>query len=87
MATKKKVVNEVPMELPTTKDIQERMYEELRKMNEYHHRMDWKMWVILQMVQQIAIENGYQFNIQGLTGDGDVEDDPEAAPDGNKETF
>lgn len=46
-------------------DVQERILLELRKQNEYLHRMDWKFWSIMQMVKIIGEENGYMFDEQG----------------------
>ena len=44
-------------------DVQERILIELRKQNEYLHRMDWKFWSIMQMITIIGQENGYMFDI------------------------
>lgn len=46
-------------------DVQERILLELRKQNEYLHRMDWKFWTIMSMVKVIGEENGYLFDIEG----------------------
>jgi hypothetical protein len=35
--------------------------EELKKQTEYLHRMDWKLWMLMNMVQIIGEENGYSF--------------------------
>lgn len=34
---------------------------ELKKQTEYLHRMDWKLWMLMNMVQIIGEENGYSF--------------------------
>lgn len=41
--------------------------EELKKQTEYMHRMDWKLWMIMNMVRIVGEENGYTFRLhQGL---------------------
>ena len=47
-------------------NVQDRILLELRKQNEYLHRMDWKFWVLMQMVKIIGEENGYDFSIEQL---------------------
>lgn len=37
--------------------------EELKKQNEYFERIDWKLWVLQNIVELVARENGYQFDI------------------------
>jgi hypothetical protein len=42
--------------------------EELKKQTEYLHRVDWKLWMIMNMVRIIGEENGYTFRLhQGLS--------------------
>jgi hypothetical protein len=42
--------------------------EELKKQTEYLHRVDWKLWMIMNMVRIIGEENGYAFRLhQGLS--------------------
>jgi hypothetical protein len=47
---------------------QTEVLEELKKQTEYLHRMDWKLWMIMNMVRIIGEENGYTFRLhQGLS--------------------
>jgi hypothetical protein len=42
--------------------------EELKKQTEYLHRVDWKLWMLMNMVRIIGEENGYTFRLhQGLS--------------------
>jgi len=36
---------------------------ELQKHTEYMHRMDWKLWMIMNMFRTIGEENGYTFSV------------------------
>ncbi len=44
-------------------DTQKLILEELRKHTEYMHRMDWKLWMLMNMVRLIGEENGYHYEI------------------------
>lgn len=47
---------------------QTEVLEELKKQTEYLHRVDWKLWMIMNMVRIIGEENGYTFRLhQGLS--------------------
>lgn len=39
------------------------LLEELKKQTEYMHKIDWKLWMIMNMVQIIGEENGYRFKM------------------------
>ena len=63
MATKK--LTPVKAEAPSVDD---QMLTELRTLNEtmsvfskYLERMDWKLWMIMNMIKMIGEENGYMF--------------------------
>ena len=53
--TKAKAVAEV--------DSQQLILQELQKQTEYLHRMDWKLWVLMNVVKTICDENGYHYEI------------------------
>jgi hypothetical protein len=40
---------------------QKEVLEELKKQTEYLHRVDWKLWMLMNMVRIIGEENGYTF--------------------------
>lgn len=40
---------------------QKEVLEELKKQTEYFHRIDWKLWMLMNMVRIIGEENGYTF--------------------------
>jgi len=44
-------------------DIQSEILAELKKHTEYFERMDWKLWMIQNMIESIAKENGYTFDV------------------------
>ena len=47
---------------------QTEVLEELKKQTEYLHRVDWKLWMLMNMVRIIGEENGYTFRLhQGLS--------------------
>lgn len=43
-------------------DVQAAMLTELQKQTEYLHRVDWKLWMIMNMVETIGKDNGYTFS-------------------------
>lgn len=47
---------------------QEEILIELRKQSEYMHRMDWKLWVIMGVMKNIAEDNGYEFDENQFKG-------------------
>jgi hypothetical protein len=51
-------VEEQPVEKSESLDL---ILQELKKQTEYLHRMDWKLWMLMNMVQIIGEENGYAF--------------------------
>lgn len=40
---------------------QKEVLDELKKQTEYFHRIDWKLWMLMNMVRIIGEENGYTF--------------------------
>lgn len=36
---------------------------ELQKHTEYLHRVDWKLWMIMNMFRTVGEENGYTFSV------------------------
>lgn len=52
-------------------DIQTEILAELKKHSEYFERMDWKLWMLQNMIESIAKENGYTFDV--ATGSEPVE--------------
>ena len=50
---------------------QTEVLEELKKQTEYLHRVDWKLWMIMNMVRIIGEENGYTFRLHQGLGDMD----------------
>ena len=54
-------------------DTQKLILEELKKHTEYMHRMDWKLWMLMNMVRLIGEENGYHYEINEQNPDDPVE--------------
>lgn len=54
-------------------DNQKLILEELQKQTEYLHRMDWKLWVLMNVVKTICDENGYHYEIDDQNSDDPVE--------------
>lgn len=67
MVTKK--LTPVKPEVKETDSVQEAILLELQKQTEYMHRMDWKLWMIMNMTRTIGEENGYKFSIVHRQGD------------------
>ncbi len=67
MATKK--LTPVKPEATEPGSVQDAMLLELQKQTEYMHRMDWKLWMIMNMFRTIGEENGYKFSIVHRPGD------------------
>lgn len=67
MATKK--LTPVKQEVKETDSVQEAMLLELQKQTEYMHRIDWKLWMIMNMTRTIGEENGYKFSVVHRQGD------------------
>ena len=61
MVTKKLVKKE---ESAADISIEAQMLVEMRKQTEYLHRLDWKVWKLQSMLEMIAEENGYEFDIK-----------------------
>lgn len=55
-------------------DTQKLILEELQKQTEYFHRMDWKLWMLMNMVRLIGEENGYHYEINEHNPDDPQED-------------
>jgi hypothetical protein len=52
---------------------QAEVLEELKKQTEYLHRVDWKLWMLMNMVKIIGEENGYRFTFNQTTDNKDNE--------------
>jgi hypothetical protein len=68
MATSKLTPLKTPKSYTKTKepaetDTQKLILEELQKQTGYFHRMDWKLWMLMNMVRLIGEENGYHYDI------------------------
>jgi hypothetical protein len=63
MATKKTAVKTDKLEPTTaTQDpATDAIVFELQKQTEYLHRMDWKMWMMMNMIRTMGEDNGYIF--------------------------
>ncbi len=66
MATK---LTPVKQEVSEPDSIQAAMLLELQKQTEYMHRVDWKLWMIMNMFRTIGEENGYTFSVIHRDGD------------------
>lgn len=55
-------------------DTQKLILEELQKQTEYFHRMDWKLWMLMNMVRLIGEENGYHYEINEQNPDDPIEE-------------
>lgn len=47
----------------TADTVQQEILTELKKHTEYLSRIDWKLWVTMNMIESIARESGYEFEI------------------------
>jgi len=54
-------------------DTQQLILLELQKQTEYFHRMDWKLWMLMNMVRLIGEENGYHYEINEQNPDDPVD--------------
>jgi hypothetical protein len=61
MVTKK--LTPVKPEATESDSVQAAMLLELQKQTEYMHRIDWKLWMIMNMFKTISEENGYKFSM------------------------
>jgi len=57
-------------------NIQEQILAELKKQNEYFEKMDWKLWMLQNMIKAIAEENGYTFDIEENTATVETYEEP-----------
>jgi hypothetical protein len=65
MATKKLTpVAPAGAKKETKVDVNQQILEELKKQTEYMHRTDWKLWMLMNVVKNIAEENGYTITIK-----------------------
>jgi len=46
---------------PTSIEVQMKILEELKKQSEYLHALDWKIWMLMNMIKIIGEDNGYKF--------------------------
>jgi hypothetical protein len=64
VATKKTTTTKIESLQPTT-DSQDPSTDaivfELQKQTEYLHRMDWKLWMLMNMIRTMGEDNGYIF--------------------------
>lgn len=63
MATKKTAVKTESLQ-PTTETQNpstDAIVFELQKQTEYLHRMDWKLWMLMNMIRTMGEDNGYIF--------------------------
>jgi len=63
MATKKTTVKAAPLQPTTETQIPstDAIVFELQKQTEYLHRMDWKLWMLMNMIRTMGEDNGYIF--------------------------
>ena len=54
-------------------DTQQLILLELQKQTEYFHRMDWKLWMLMNMVRLIGEENGYHYEINEQNPDDPID--------------
>ena len=67
MVTKKLIP--VTHEESEPETVQDAMLLELQKHTEYLHRVDWKLWMIMNMFRTVGEENGYTFSVVHRDGD------------------
>lgn len=67
MTTKK--LTPVKQEAVEPASVQDAMLLELQKHTEYLHRVDWKLWMLMNMVRTIGEDNGYTFSVVHKEGD------------------
>lgn len=67
MTTKK--LTPVKPEEVKPESTQDAMLLELQKHTEYLHRIDWKLWMIMNMFRTVGEENGYTFSVVHRDGD------------------
>lgn len=60
MATK---LTPIKQEEVTPASTQDAILLELQKHTEYLHRVDWKLWMIMNMFRTVGEENGYTFSV------------------------
>jgi hypothetical protein len=61
MTTKK--LTPVKQEAVEPASTQDAILLELQKHTEYLHRVDWKLWMIMNMFRTVGEENGYTFSV------------------------
>ena len=61
MVTKK--LTPIKQEEVTPVSTQDAILLELQKHTEYLHRVDWKLWMIMNMFRTVGEENGYTFSV------------------------
>jgi len=71
MVTKKLIP--VTHEESEPETVQDAMLLELQKHTEYMHRIDWKLWMIMNMVRTMGEENGYTFSVIHRDSDEDMD--------------
>ena len=59
-------------EAPTTEQL---ILLELQKQTEYFNRMDWKLWMLMNMVKIIGEENGYTYEINEHNPDDPIKEE------------
>lgn len=73
MATKKLTPVKTPSAEPTVAELTDTIQtltDSLDSMTRYLHSMDWKLWMLMNMVRLIGEENGYSFSVLDKTNNG-----------------
>ena len=73
MATKKLTPVKAPATEPTVAELQDTIQtltDSMDSMTRYLHSIDWKLWMLMNMVRLIGEENGYSFNILDKANNG-----------------
>lgn len=73
MATKKLTPVKTPAVEPTVAELTDtiqNLTDSLDSMTRYLHSMDWKLWMLMNMVRLIGEENGYSFSVLDKTNNG-----------------
>lgn len=61
MATRKPKSPELNPTTDTQNPSTDAIVYEIQKQTEYLHRMDWKLWMLMNMIQTMGEDNGYIF--------------------------
>ena len=75
MATKKVTPVKTPASEPTVAELNESILllkDSMDQMTSYLHSMDWKLWMMMNMVKLIGEENGYSFSTLDRSNNGKI---------------